>query len=236
MRRLFAVLNYWMQPSLVASSRLRRVMHNIPFMKIRLQWKIRGYIKHNRAVWYCKSSTKLYHNPLKQDSLFKEPTCLGHLFMNKDCICQISLWKKRFLFPLDMKNSLWMVYFCGIILYVTILRQISWVGLTAGSIHRDLCLITSMAASTEGFSLIWLLILPQASFPAQHRICRFLLKLISSTVLQLMTVKPICPSTICRLQELRRSIFSPSLHPAQTIFSPKETHLKIRWWFWQSAV
>lgn len=66
--------------------------------------------------------------------------------------------------------------------YVTICLQLSWVALTAGSILLYLCLITSMAASAEDFSL-WLLILPQAPFPAQPRICRFLAKLISSTVL-----------------------------------------------------
>ena len=34
--------------------------------------------------------------------------------MNKYCVCQISLQKKRFLFPLDLKNSSWLVYFGAI--------------------------------------------------------------------------------------------------------------------------
>lgn len=66
-----------------SSSRLRRDIRNIPFMKIRLQRKIVGGL-HQTQQRLCLIPQRTPNTiPLKRDSLFKEPTCLSHLFMNK---------------------------------------------------------------------------------------------------------------------------------------------------------
>lgn len=60
--RLYQITEWFpsLQQSLVVSSYLRRGIHNILFMKIRLQEKkILGYIKHNMAVWFFKASKTL---------------------------------------------------------------------------------------------------------------------------------------------------------------------------------